>query len=80
MYATGSSNYRVFGRIMSTAESDEVVPRTPCRGIRLPRQTSKTEQCFLTPAEVRRLADAIEDRYRVLIYTAAYTVGVDPVS
>jgi integrase len=61
----------VFGRILSTAETDGVIPRTPCRGIRLPRQTS--QQCFLTPEEVRRLADAIEDRYRILIYTAAYT-------
>jgi site-specific recombinase XerD len=71
--STVAGIYRVFGRILSTAETDGVIPRTPCRGIRLPRQTSHTEQCFLTPEEVRRLADAIEDRYRVLIYTAAYT-------
>jgi site-specific recombinase XerD len=71
--STVAGIYRVFGRIMSTAETDGVVPRTPCRGIRLPRQTSNTEQCFLTPEEVRRLADIIGDRYRVLIYTAAYT-------
>ena len=65
--------YRVFGRILSTAETDGVIPRTPCRGIRLPRQTTSTEQCFLNPDEVRRLAEAIDPRYRVLIYTAAYT-------
>ena len=28
---------------------------------------------FLTPAEVARLADIVDDRYRALIYTAAYT-------
>ena len=71
--STVAGIYRVFGRILSTAETDGVIPRTPCRGIRLPRQTSHTEQCFLTAEEVRRLAEAIEDRYRVLIYTAAYT-------
>jgi integrase len=65
--------YRVFGRILSTAETDGVIPRTPCRGIRLPQQTTSTEQCFLNPDEVRRLAEAIDPRYRVLIYTAAYT-------
>jgi integrase len=65
--------YRVLSRIFATAETDGVIPRTPCRGIRLPRQTSHTEQCFLGPDDIRRLADAIEDRYRVLIYTAAYT-------
>ena len=65
--------YRVFGRILSTAETDGMIPRTPCRGIRLPRQTTSTEQCFLNPDEVRRLAETIDARYRVLIYTAAYT-------
>ena len=34
--STGAGIYRVFGRIMSTAETDGVVPRRPCRGIRLP--------------------------------------------
>jgi integrase len=71
--STVAGIYRVFSRIMYTAETDGVVPRTPCRGIRLPRQTSSTEQCFLGADEVRRLADAIEDRYKVLIYSAAYT-------
>jgi integrase len=65
--------YRVFSRILATAETDGVVSRTPCRGIRLPRQASHTEQHFLTPEEVRRLAESIDDRYRALIYTAAYT-------
>jgi integrase len=65
--------YRVLSRIFATAETDGVIPRTPCRGIRLPRQTSQTEPCFLNPDDVRRLADAIDERYRVLIYTAAYT-------
>jgi integrase len=65
--------YRVFSRILSTAEIDGIIPRTPCRGIRLPRQTTSTEQCFLGPEEVRRLAETIDARYRVLIYTAAYT-------
>jgi integrase len=65
--------YRVLTRILTTAETDGVIPRTPCRGIKLPRQTTTLEPCFLSPDEVRRLAEAIEDRYRVLIYTAAYT-------
>jgi integrase len=65
--------YRVVTRIFSTAETDGVIPRTPCRGIKLPRQTTALEPCFLSADEVRRLAEAIEDRYRVLIYAAAYT-------
>jgi integrase len=70
---TISGIYRVLARILSTAETDGVIPRTPCRGIKLPRQTTTLEPCFLSPDEVRRLAEAIEDRYQVLIYTAAYT-------
>ena len=71
--STVAAIYRVFSRILATAETDGVIPRTPCRGIRLPRQASHTEQHFLTPEEVRRLAESIDDRYRALIYTAAYT-------
>ncbi|MGH9078597.1 MAG: site-specific integrase, partial [Acidimicrobiales bacterium] len=57
--------YRVLTRIFATAETDGVIPRTPCRGIRLPRQTSAIEPCFLSADEVHRLAEAIGDRYRV---------------
>jgi len=71
--STVAAVYRVLARILATAEIDGVIPGTPCRGIKLPRQTTSTEPCFLSPAEVRRLAEAIEDRYRVLVYTAAYT-------
>ena len=65
--------YRVLARIMATAEVDGMIPRTPCRGIKLPSQTGRTEMCFLSAAEVSRLADAIDPRYRTLIFTAAYT-------
>jgi integrase len=71
--STVAAIYRVFSRILATAELDGVIPRTPCRGIRLPRQAGHTEQHFLTPEEVRGLAESIDDRYRALIYTAAYT-------
>jgi integrase len=71
--STVAAVYRVLARILATAEIDGVIAGTPCRGIKLPRQTTSTEPCFLSPAEVRRLAEAIEDRYRVLVYTAAYT-------
>lgn len=71
--STVASTYHVLARIMATAETDGVVPRTPCRGIRLPRIDTTIEMCFLNPSEVRSLAEAIEPRYQALIYTAAYT-------
>jgi integrase len=71
--STVASTYHVLARIMATAETDGVVPRTPCRGIRLPRIDTTIEMCFLNPSEVRSLAEAIEPRYQALIFTAAYT-------
>jgi integrase len=58
---------------LKTAEIDGLIPHTPCVGIRLPRQDTHVEMHFLGPNEVTQLAEAIEPRYRVLIYTAAYT-------
>jgi integrase len=70
---TIAGTYHLLGRILKTAEIDGLIPHTPCVGIRLPRQDTHTEMHFLGPNEVAQLAEAIEPRYRVLIYTAAYT-------
>jgi integrase len=60
----------VAGLFSSALESDLIV-RSPCRGIKLPK-SSQTEMRFLTAEEVADLADVIDDRYRVLVLTAAY--------
>jgi integrase len=65
--------YRTFVKIMRTAEIDSLISRSPCVGIDLPRQTSHEEMVFLTPEEIDRLADAIDDRFGTLVYSAAYT-------
>jgi integrase len=70
---TVAGTYHLLGRILKTAEIDGLIPHTPCVGIRLPRQDTHTEIHFLGPSEVAQLAEAIEPRYRVLVYTAAYT-------
>jgi integrase len=64
--------YLTFGQIMSTAEIDRLVVRTPCVGIKLPKTTAREEQHFLTAEQVSLLAETITPRFRVLIYTAAY--------
>ncbi|MGH8990227.1 MAG: tyrosine-type recombinase/integrase [Acidimicrobiia bacterium] len=64
--------YLTFGQIMSTAEIDRLVVRSPCVGIKLPKTTAREEQRFLTAEEVSQLAEAITPRFRALIYTAAY--------
>lgn len=68
-----ASTYRTLARILATAEVDELIRRSPCIGVDLPRQTGHTEMHFLTAAEVACLAGAVEPRYRALIFTAAYT-------
>lgn len=68
-----ASTYRTLARILGTAEVEGRIRRTPCVGIRLPKQTGHTEMHFLTPAEVAKLAGTVEERYRALIFTAAYT-------
>jgi len=71
--ATIAGIYRTFSKIMKTAVIDGLISRSPCIGIDLPKQTSHQEMKFLEPAQVEALADAIEPRYRALIFMAAYT-------
>lgn len=63
--------YLLVGGLFSSALESDIIVRTPCRGIKLP-QESKTEMRFLTPDEVADLADAIDERYRAFVLTAAY--------
>lgn len=65
--------YRTFSKIMKTAVIDRLISRSPCVGIDLPKQASHEEMKFLEPAQVEALADAIEPRFRALIFMAAYT-------
>ena len=73
--APGTINgiYRTFSKIMKTALIDGLISRSPCIGIDLPKQTSHEEMKFLDPDQVEALAEAIDPRFRALIYTAAYT-------
>ncbi|MGH2827770.1 MAG: tyrosine-type recombinase/integrase [Actinomycetota bacterium] len=71
--ATLIAAYRVFAKIMRTAEVDRVITRSPCIGIDLPRDTAHQEMRFLDPDEIGRLADEIADRYSAMIVMAAYT-------
>ena len=65
--------YRTFSKIMKTAVIDDLISRSPCVGIDLPKQTTHEEMRFLEPAQVERLADTIDPRVRTLIFMAAYT-------
>jgi integrase len=63
--------YNVFRAIMRSAEVSNLIGRSPCVGIKLPKVT-RTEPRFLNPEELWALADAIADRYRALVLVGGY--------
>ncbi|MBM3696709.1 MAG: site-specific integrase [Actinobacteria bacterium] len=60
------------GRILDRAVEDGRLPRSPMRGVPLPRVRPE-ERRFLSAAEVAGLAGAIEPRFRALVLFMAYT-------
>jgi integrase len=69
--ATIHACYRILRSALNDAADARLIIESPCRNVRLPR-VPKTEQRFLSAAEVERLADAIDDDYSSLIYAAVY--------
>lgn len=78
LHATGYSPgtvrkcYQLVSGSFEAAVNDGMIPRSPCRGIKLPKN-EKPELRFLSTDEVAVLADAVAPRYRALVLTAAYT-------
>jgi integrase len=64
--------YACLRNALNTAVRYGWIRSNPCTNIDLPR-AARGEMLFLTADEVRRVAEAIDKHYRVLIYTAAYT-------
>ncbi len=73
-YAPGTIRkaYQLLSAVFDAAVNSDLIPRSPCRGIKLPKDI-REELRFLSPEEVEQLADAIDPRYRALVLTAAYT-------
>jgi hypothetical protein len=69
--ATVVKAYQLLGRTLTAAVNADMIPRSPCRAVRLPK-IEREEMRFLNPAEVARLADAIGPRYRALVLLGAY--------
>jgi integrase len=69
--ATVVKAYQLLGRTLTAAVNADMIPRSPCRAVRLPK-IDREEMRFLSPAEVARLADAIGSRYRALVLVSAY--------
>jgi integrase len=69
--ATVQKVYQLLGKVMGAAVDAGMIAQTPCRRVPLPK-VEREEMRFLTPAEIARLADAIDQRYRALVLVAAY--------
>ena len=58
------ATFRTLAKIMSTAEADGIIGRTPCFGVDLPKETARVEMRFLDAEQVAALAYAIDLRFR----------------
>ncbi len=65
--------YASFSRIMKQALIDGLIPKSPCLGIALPKDEIQREMHYLEPRQIETLAKELPERYRALIFTAAYT-------
>lgn len=70
--ATVRKAYQLLEGVLEAAVGDGLVPRSPCRGVELPKLEGE-EMRFLSPAEVGFLAESIGRMYRPLVLAAAYT-------
>lgn len=69
--STAAKCYRLLSTILSTAEEDGLIARTPCR-VRGASVERAADRPLLTPEQVLDLADAIVPRYRSLVLLAAF--------
>ena len=70
--STVKAIYQIVAQIFAQATVDGLVARSPCIGIETPPERQREEMRFLEPEQVNALAGVVDDRYRALIYTAAY--------
>jgi integrase len=64
----------VVSQVLDAAIADGIIRANPCGAVRLPRlpRLPKTEMEVLSAADVERLAESIDPRYRSLVHVLAY--------
>ena len=68
---TVRDSYRILAGLLGEAVRQGFLRQSPCHLIALPR-LARGEPRYLSAGEVERLADAMDPRFRSLIYTDAY--------
>ena len=69
--ATVAKVYQLFAASIEAAITDRYLGVSPCRSIDLPK-IGKHPMRILTPGELGRLADKMDERYRALVLVAGY--------
>lgn len=69
--ATVRKATQLLGKIMRDAVAARLIPANPVDGVKLPR-VELEEMRFLTPAEIWRLHDVMDERYRGAVLLGAY--------
>lgn len=69
--STVAKSYRLLRAILATAVDDDLLARNPCRVVGASTE-KPAERPVLTLAQVNRLADVIEPRYRLLVLLAVF--------
>jgi hypothetical protein len=67
--ATVRTNYGVLKAVLSAAVEADVIVRSPCRGVKLPAARPH-ERPSLTADDLHRLAYAVAEPYRPVVYVA----------
>ena len=70
--ATTRKAYQLRAATLSSAVDNGLIPMSPCRGVSLPKLVPPTMR-ILEPPEIEELAETIDERYRAMVVTAAYT-------
>jgi len=70
--STAAKAYRLLHTIMATATADELVAKNPCMLANAGKE-QPAERPVISIAQVYQLADAVSDRFRVLVLMAAFT-------
>lgn len=72
-----ANHHGLLSAALNEATSDGLIPANPCRGIRLPRKDSHTEQademCFLSPEEVALIVEHLTEPYKPIPWILART-------
>jgi integrase len=71
--ATADNTFRYLRNLLNNAVAKEVIDRTPCRGIIVPKGSKETELDILSLKEVRLLCETADESLATLIAVLAYS-------